>query len=82
MGDIRLDKFLKITRLIKRRTVATKACKDGNVFVNEKIAKAGTKIAIGDIIRIEFGENIVSVKVRDISEHIKKEDVSRLIDYI
>jgi|LGOV01.1.fsa_nt_gb ribosomal 50S subunit-recycling heat shock protein len=82
MEDMRIDKFLKITRLIKRRTVATKACKDGNVFINEKIAKPGTKIAIGDIIRIEFGENIVNVKVIDINGHIKKEDVSNLIEYI
>ena len=82
MEDMRIDKYLKITRLIKRRTVATKACKDGKVFINEKIAKPGTKVDVNDIIRIEFGENIVSVKVKAISGHIKKEDVSELIEYI
>ncbi len=82
MEDMRIDKYLKITRLIKRRTIATKACKDGNVFINEKVAKPGTKVSVGDIIRIEFGENVVTVKVNAISGHIKKEDVSELIDYI
>lgn len=79
---MRIDKFLKITRLIKRRTIATKACKEGNVFINDKVAKASTKVRVNDIIKIEFGESVVKVKVKDIQKHIKKEEVDRLIEYI
>ena len=60
---MRIDKFLKNSRLIKRRTVAKDACDQGRVFVNDKSAKAGTDVKIGDIIRVEFGNSSISARV-------------------
>jgi len=79
---MRIDKFLKVSRLIKRRTVAKKACEDGNVFVNDSEVKPGNEVTIGDIIRIEYNESTVKVKVLTIKDHVKKEEVSDLIEYI
>lgn len=79
---MRIDKFLKVSRLIKRRTVAKKACEDGNVFVNDQAVKPGHQVEINDIIRIEYNDNTVQVKVKDIQSHIKKENVEELIEYI
>lgn len=75
---MRIDKFLKSSRLIKRRTIAKEACDQGRVLVNEKIAKAGTEIEIGDIITIVFGSRTVKVEVKDIREHVKKDDAKDL----
>ena len=73
-GDsMRLDKYLKVSRIIKRRTVANEACDAGRVTVNGKTAKAGTEVKIGDIIEIKFGNNTTRVEVLDISETQKKE---------
>ena len=71
---MRIDKFLKNSRLIKRRTIAKEACDQGRVFVNDKIAKAGTEVKVGDIIRVEFGNNSISAQVLNLSESCKKED--------
>jgi len=79
---MRIDKFLKISRLIKRRTVAKKACEEGNVFVNDREVKPGNDVAIGDIIRIEYNESTVKVKVLDLKSHVKKDEVSDLIEYL
>jgi len=75
---MRLDKYLKVSRIIKRRTVANEACDAGRVTVNGKIAKAGTEIKIGDIIEIRFGNNTTKVMVLAISETQKKEEASSM----
>lgn len=79
---MRLDKYLKVTRLIKRRTVANDACDAGRVMINDKVAKAGTEVKAGDIISISFGNKDVKVEVLDVKETIHKEDVSSLYRYI
>ena len=72
---MRLDKFLKVSRLIKRRTVANEACDAGRVTVNGKVAKASVNVKAGDIIEIQFGTRNVKVEVLQIQETTKKEDV-------
>ena len=71
---MRLDKFLKVSRLIKRRTVANEACDAGRVTVNGKVAKASVNVKAGDIIEIQFGTRNVKVEVLQIQETTKKED--------
>ena len=70
---MRLDKFLKVSRIIKRRTIANEACDAGRVSVNDKIAKAGTEVKVGDVIEIRFGSNTTKVQVMEILETQKKE---------
>ena len=79
---MRLDKYLKVTRLIKRRSVANDACDAGRVSINGKPAKTGTEVKVGDKITIGFGNKDVSVEVLDVQETIHKEDVSSLYRYI
>ena len=79
---MRLDKFLKISRLIKRRTVANEACDAGRVMVNGKVAKASVSIKVGDIIEIQFGEKLVKVEVLDVQETMKKEMAEKLYRYL
>ncbi|MBY0759268.1 MULTISPECIES: RNA-binding S4 domain-containing protein [Sellimonas] len=79
---MRLDKFLKVSRLIKRRTVANEACDAGRVLVNGKTAKASVKIKKGDIIEIQFGTKAVKVEVMDIQDTTKKEEAKDLFRYI
>lgn len=79
---MRLDKFLKISRLIKRRTVANEACDAGRVMVNGKVAKASVNIKVGDIIEIQFGEKTVKVEVLDVQETMKKEVAAELYRYL
>ena len=79
---MRLDKFLKVSRLIKRRTVANEACDAGRVFVNGTAAKASVKVKIGDIIEIQFGTKIVKVEVLDIQDTTKKEEAKSLFKYL
>lgn len=73
---MRLDKFLKVSRIIKRRTVANEACDAGRVKVNEKVAKAGLDIKEGDVIEIRFGSNTVKVEVLNTKEQVKKEEAA------
>lgn len=70
---MRLDKYLKNSRLIKRRTVAKDACDSGKISVNDKIAKPGTEVKVGDVIEMTFGEKKMSVEVLDLKEHVTKE---------
>lgn len=70
---MRLDKYLKVIRLIKRRTVANEACDAGKITVNDKIAKASYDVKIGDIIEINMGQKPLKVKVLSVSEHATKE---------
>ena len=79
---MRIDKYLKLTRLIKRRTVANEACDAGRVSVNGKVVKASYDVKAGDEITIGFGNRSVSVRVLDIRETVRKEDVDSLFEYI
>ncbi len=79
---MRLDKFLKVSRLIKRRTVANEACDAGRVTVNGKPTKASVKVKVGDIIEISFGNRQVKVEVLDLQETTKKEEAKELFRYI
>ena len=78
---MRLDKFLKVSRLIKRRTVANEACDAGRVLVNDKPAKASVQVKTGDTIEIQFGSRNV-VEVLDVKETVKKEEVENLYRYV
>ena len=73
---MRLDKFLKVSRLIKRRSVANEACDAGRVSVNGKTAKAGTDVRVNDEITIAFGDKLVRLKVLKVSDHVLKEDAA------
>ena len=79
---MRLDKFLKVSRLIKRRTLAKDAAEGEKIMVNDRIAKPSKKLQIGDIITIEFGNKIVKVKVRSFEVSTKKEDASNLYEFV
>lgn len=79
---MRLDKFLKVSRLIKRRTVANEACDAGRVSVNGKPAKASLNVKEGDIIEIAFGTKTVKVRVLDIKDTTKKDEAKDLFEYI
>ena len=79
---MRLDKFLKVSRLIKRRTVANEACDAGRVLVNDKPAKASVQVKTGDTIEIQFGSKNVKVEVLDVKETVKKEDVESMYKYL
>ena len=79
---MRLDKFLKVSRLIKRRTIANEACDAGRVSVNGKPAKASATIKVGDIIEIAFGTKTVKVRVSDIQDTTKKDEAKDLFEYL
>ncbi len=79
---MRLDKFLKVSRLIKRRTVANEACDAGRVLVNDKPAKASVNVKTGDKIEIQFGTSSVKVEVLDVQETVKKEEAKELYRYL
>lgn len=79
---MRVDKFLKNSRLIKRRTVAKDACDQGRVFVNDKQAKAGTEVNVGDVIRIEFGNSSVKARVLDITDTQNKDAAAGMFEII
>ncbi len=79
---MRLDKYLKVSRLIKRRTVANEACDNGRVTINGKVAKASTEVKVGDIIAISFGNKEVKAEVLDIQETVKKETAGELFKYL
>lgn len=79
---MRVDKFLKNSRLIKRRTIAKEACDQGRVSINGKQAKAGSEVEIGDVVHIEFGNSSISVKVLKLSEGTRKEDAQGMYEVI
>ena len=79
---MRLDKYLKVSRLIKRRTVANEACDAGRVFVNDKPAKASVNVKAGDVIAIHFGNKEVKVEVLDVQETVRKEEAKELFRYL
>ena len=79
---MRLDKFLKVSRLVKRRTLAKEVCDEGRVQVNGKTAKAGTDLRVGDEIRIRFGQKIVTVRVEKLQDSVRKEEAGNLFSLI
>ncbi|MCU6762922.1 S4 domain [uncultured Roseburia sp.] len=79
---MRLDKFLKVSRLIKRRTVANEACDAGRVLVNDRPAKASCSIKEGDLIEIAFGTKSVKVEVLKVADTSRKEEAGELFRYL
>jgi ribosomal 50S subunit-recycling heat shock protein len=75
---MRLDKYLKTARIIKRRTIANEACDAGRVTINDKAAKASAEVKAGDVIEIRFGNSTTKLEVLVISEHVKKEETGQM----
>ncbi len=79
---MRLDKYLKNSRIIKRRTVAKEACEQGRVEVNGKVAKPGLELKTGDVIQVTFGSNVLKVRVLAMPETVRKDDADSLYEVI
>ncbi len=79
---MRLDKYLKVSRIIKRRTVANDACDNALVTVNDRPAKASYDVKVGDILTITFGSRTVKIRVLDVSEHALKKDAALMYEAI
>ena len=79
---MRLDKYLKVSRIIKRRTIAKEACSSGRVSINDKVAKAGTVVSEGDTIEIQFANQILKAKIINIAEHVTKENAKAMYEII
>lgn len=79
---MRIDKFLKVSRVIKRRTLAQEACERQKVTINGKIAKPGSEVKEGDIVEIQFGENVTRFRVKKVTEHVRKEEASDMIEIL
>lgn len=79
---MRLDKYLKVSRIIKRRTVAQEACAGSRVSVNGKIAKPGADVKVGDVLEITFGEKTVKVRILSVAETVRKEDAAAMYEVI
>ena len=79
---MRLDKYLKVSRLIKRRTIANEACDAGRVTVNGKVAKASQDVKVGDKISIKFGDKIVDAEILSVQETVRKEEAKDMFRYL
>ncbi|MBO4908602.1 MAG: RNA-binding S4 domain-containing protein [Lachnospiraceae bacterium] len=79
---MRLDKYLKVSRLIKRRTVANSACDAGRVTINDRPAKASSDVKVGDVICVSFGNRELKVKVTDVRETVRKEEADAMYEEI
>lgn len=79
---MRLDKYLKVSRLIKRRTIANEACDTGRISVNGKVQKASYDVKVGDVISIRFGEKAVETKVLSVQETVRKDEAAELFQYL
>lgn len=79
---MRLDKYLKVSRLIKRRTVANEACDSSRVLINDKVAKASTAVKVGDKIEIQFGNKSVVVEVLAVEDNVKKDQAKEMYRYL
>lgn len=79
---MRLDKYLKVSRLIKRRTVANEACDGERVMVNGKVARASYEVKVGDVIEIRFGERTLKVKVAEVNEYASKDSASAMYEEV
>ena len=80
--NMRLDKYLKVSRIIKRRTVANEACDSGRVMLNDKVARASAEVKVGDVIEIAFGNKSVKVRITSVQETIRKEDAKEMFEYL
>ncbi len=76
---MRLDKYLKVSRIIKRRTIANEVCDAGRVKINDKTAKASAEVKVGDIIEMRFGEKVTRFEVLSISEHVRKGEAHEML---
>ncbi len=79
---MRLDKYLKVSRLIKRRTVANEACENGKIALNGRIAKPAADVKEGDILELTLGDRVIKVRVLKISEHVMKNDAVDMYEVI
>ena len=79
---MRLDKYLKVSRLIKRCTVANEACDAGRVLLNDKVARASAEVKAGDVITIQFGNKDVKVEVLTVQETVRKEEAKEMFQYL
>jgi ribosomal 50S subunit-recycling heat shock protein len=79
---MRIDKYLKNSRLIKRRTIAKEACDQGRILINDKPAKPGSIVSVNDIISMDFSSRIIKVKVLDLKEHVTKDDAKEMYEVI
>lgn len=79
---MRIDKFLKNARIIKRRTIAKEACDQGRVFINDKMSKAGDEVKIGDKVQINFGSGSMKFRVLDIKDNLRKDEATTLYENI
>jgi len=79
---MRLDKYLKVSRIIKRRTVAKEACEKGMVEINGKIAKSSSEVKVGDVLTLTFGEKVVRYKITNIKEHVLKDEAKELYEVV
>lgn len=79
---MRLDKYLKVSRLIKRRTVANEACDAGRVLLNDKVARASAEVKAGDVITIQFGNKDVKVEALTVQETVRKEEAKEMFQYL
>lgn len=79
---MRLDKYLKVSRIIKRRTVAKEACENGRVYINNKVAKPGTDIKENDIIEIKYADKSLKARIINVVEHVSKENAKNMYEII
>lgn len=82
LNVMRLDKYLKVSRLIKRRTVANEVCDAKHVTVNGKIARASYDVKVGDVIEISMGQNVTRVRVLNVAETVRKEDAAAMYEIL
>jgi ribosomal 50S subunit-recycling heat shock protein len=79
---MRIDKFLKNARIIKRRTIAKEACEQGRVLINDKVSKPGDNVRVGDIVQINFGNGAMKIEILDISDNVRKDSATELYKII
>ena len=79
---MRIDKYLKVSRVVKRRTVANEVCSAGRVLINDKVAKPGTEVKVGDIVTIKFGYGETRFKILTIKETVRKEEASEMYELL
>ncbi|WP_446898055.1 RNA-binding S4 domain-containing protein [Clostridium sp. LBM24168] len=79
---MRLDKYLKVSRIIKRRTIAKEACESGRVNINGKVAKPSNEIKEGDIIEIRYANNVLRARILNVKQHVVKEDAQNMYEII
>ncbi len=82
MNAMRLDKFLKVSRLIKRRTLAKEVSDQGRITINGQVAKASSTVKVGDVLAIRFGQKLVTVKIERLQETVRKEDAAAMYSVV